>query len=209
MYPDTDSPYLPVTGERIERIRSLMPEPPWVREARYEALGLPEDVIRLLAVSPKASLFERLTGELGLPPMLAATTLTRTFKALKRGGLEVERIPEGRLLELFSALKAGSFFREGMADVLSLLAEEPELEPLDALSRLGLRPLSREELEALLDAAVTEHGEAPMHNPEKRHHFLMGIVMRKAGGRCAGREVAEALARRLGGREVITSSESL
>ncbi len=209
MYPDTDSPYLPISETRIEGIRSLLPEAPWVREERYRALGLPEDVICPLAISPRARLFERLTGEFGVSPMLVATTLTRTLKTLRRKGLEVGAISEGRLLELFSELKAGSFFKEAIPEVLAALAEKPDLTASGALSALGLKPLGRDELEALVDATVRLHGESPMHNPEKRHHLLMGLIMKKCRGRCAGRDVAKVLAQRLRSLKALTSSESL
>ncbi len=43
MYPDTDSPPQRITRERVEALQAPLPEPPWVREERYAAAGVPHD----------------------------------------------------------------------------------------------------------------------------------------------------------------------
>jgi Glu-tRNA(Gln) amidotransferase subunit E-like FAD-binding protein len=39
MYPDTDSLPTRVTRERVRRLRSTLPQAPWIREERYRAAG--------------------------------------------------------------------------------------------------------------------------------------------------------------------------
>ena len=60
MYPDTDHPPVKFTNDRVERIRSQLPEPTYAIEERFKKQGLPEDTIKDLALSKHIGLIDSL-----------------------------------------------------------------------------------------------------------------------------------------------------
>jgi glutamyl-tRNA(Gln) amidotransferase subunit E len=60
MYPDTDTPPIPIADALVAEVRSIRPETPWQREARYHELGLDARTATQLARSWWADLFDEL-----------------------------------------------------------------------------------------------------------------------------------------------------
>ena len=191
MYPDTDLPLIPVEEERIARIEAALPEPPWEREARYRAWGLPPDVIEALAFSTRGNLLDRIVEETGVPPLLAGITLVHDWKALTAGGADLTTCGDEQWMDLFRAYRDGRFGREAIPRLLERLAGSPGLTADAALNGAGLSPLTDEEMRETIDEVIASQGEAPMHNPadENRVAYLMGFVMKRVRGRREGREV--------------------
>ncbi len=107
------------------------------------------------------------------------------------------------MMELFELFARGGLVKEAIPLVLKRLAENPELEPEEAVKQLGLTPLSLEEArEAVrrilnrMESLIKERGEAAF-GP------AMGAVMRELRGRVDGallsRIVREELAKMVGG----------
>jgi len=68
MYPETDIPPIPVTAERLERLRSQLPERPEELEARLaRSHGLPLEVVRQLVYGDLVERFEALAARDTLP----------------------------------------------------------------------------------------------------------------------------------------------
>jgi len=199
MYPDTDLPLIPVEEERIARIEAALPEPPWEREARYRAWGLPPDVIEALAFSTRGNLLDRIVEETGVSPLLAGITLVHDWKALAAGGggegagggADLTTCGDEQWVDLFRAYRDGRFGREAIPSLLERLAGSPGLTADAALNGAGLSPLTDEEMWETIDEVIASHGKAPMHNPadENRVAYLMGFVMKRVRGRREGREI--------------------
>ncbi len=65
MYPDTDTPPLPIADTVVAEVRDQLPETPWSREARYAESGLGFSEARRLARAEWADLFDALEPESG------------------------------------------------------------------------------------------------------------------------------------------------
>ncbi len=65
MYPDTDTPPLPIADALVAEVRDGMRETPWDRMSRYQALGLDDEAAHRLAGAPWADLFDALDPEAG------------------------------------------------------------------------------------------------------------------------------------------------
>ena len=48
MYPDTDSPPQRILRERVSQLAAGLPEPPWLREARFRQAGVPRHTVHYL-----------------------------------------------------------------------------------------------------------------------------------------------------------------
>jgi glutamyl-tRNA(Gln) amidotransferase subunit E len=85
MYPDTDTPPLPIADETVERIRARLPESPWLRQARYERLGLAASAASRLADSGWADLFDAVGPATGIPAQRLAEALEQRRPAPDSG----------------------------------------------------------------------------------------------------------------------------
>jgi glutamyl-tRNA(Gln) amidotransferase subunit E len=184
MYPDTDLPPKQVTEERLERIRRGIPVPIWTREAWYREIGLPADVVEPLAVSRQAGLFEILVKDWKLDPVAAAVALVQFRKRLKKKGLDAGAVGEEAFRRIFALYRDGKISRDG---VLSLMEKAARGEPLPEPGQA--RPATEEEVYAQVQASEAALREMKIHNPEKKAHVLMGLVMTALRGRVEGAAV--------------------
>jgi glutamyl-tRNA(Gln) amidotransferase subunit E len=197
---------MPLSSERFEKIRSTLPEPVWDRQARLETLGLPPDVISKLVISPRAPLFDRLVREINVRPMLAGEVLTRHATALRRKGFDLGALTDEEIAEVLRLYQQAELAREGIVPVLQALSRSGPMGESDsavervraAMQELGLRAISWEELKTAVARAMREFDPSAMHNPDKKHDYLMGVLMKQLRGRAEGRRIAEHLDAELG-----------
>jgi Glu-tRNA(Gln) amidotransferase subunit E-like FAD-binding protein len=199
MYPDTDSPPTRVTRPRVERLRAALPERPWEREARYAAVGVPEDTAHYLVRRGGARLVDRAVGEGGAELRFAAFFFGERVKGLRRSGVAVDAIPDPLWLELFRAFAARPALREAWAAIVTRLAGQPR-EPLDqALEALGLETAPgawREVVPRWLEAAEREAYDG---RPGRILRHATGRVCDALRGRVPAREVVAAVHAAAGG----------
>lgn len=203
MYPDTDLPPLAITQDRLERIQARLPELVWEREARYRGLRLPPDVVLPLCISPRNTLFDRLVGELQLDATFAAVVLVQQFKAWRRAGKPVDRLPDEELFEVFRLHAAGKLTREGVLAALEHLLDLPPTgrggtaRVAHVVAEYKLTPLSPAQLEQALEKALAGLEEARFRTAAQKCRFLCGQLQRQFAGRIDGRKLAEVVHARL------------
>ena len=212
MYPDTDLPPLALTAERVENARSRLPEPPWSRESRYKTYGLPDDVMDPLSFSSRASLFDRLIDDVDVEPLFAGVFLTQHAKALAGRGLFLDRLSDEEIVSVFELYKRGGISREGILEVTRFVLERRNnsssrdgdgnddcgITVDTAVEELGLTPVSKTGVVDMVDE-LTVSGDLPsgLDTGDKKHRYLMGVLMKQLRGRVAGRLVAELLSEKL------------
>jgi len=91
MYPDTDTPPIAVTPERVAALRQRLPQPTWERVARARAAGVPVGLAGLVAVSPRWPVFVKALDE-GVRGTLAASLLVEEARCLERRGVSLDRV---------------------------------------------------------------------------------------------------------------------
>jgi len=181
MYPDTDLPPKKVTEERLARIKRSLPTPIWTRESWYAELHVPDDVVRPLAMSPLAGLFDWLVKEWKIDPTLASVAIVQFAKRIKRESGDSSNLSEERYRNVFAMYKDGKISREGIYMALK--------DGADSLWDAPPNP-SDAEVEARLQHALARMSHLNIHNPEKKDHILMGLVMGELRGRVAGASMA-------------------
>ena len=203
MYPDTDLPPRAIDPERLHRIRERLPAYVWDREAEFREMGLPEDTIVPLCLSPRLSLFTSLTNALRIDSTLAAVALCQWLKALRREGLEPEHLPDRRIYEVFEAYGQGRIAREGIGRVLrSLAAQAPEERSAerrlpDVLASLNLGPVSDQELQRRVGEVLRRTRNLRFGTAPREHRALMGMLMKSLRGCVDGRKLAGVLSEAL------------
>jgi glutamyl-tRNA(Gln) amidotransferase subunit E len=125
MYPDTDHPPLRLTKERVEAIRSRLPEPTYAVEERFRKYGLPEDAIGDLAISNRIPLVDRLAREKA-DMRVVGRLVGQASRSLARQGMDTARIPDDALAMLVAACGEGKVKSKHYEKLLRQLAEGPE-----------------------------------------------------------------------------------
>ncbi len=141
MYPDTDTPPLPVRDGAVERIRLALPERPWEREDRYRRMGVEASTAQRLAAQPWADLFDRVTqavarDQLGPLAGRLARAMTKRVPCHRRRG---RALPDAAALgAVVQAMLEGRVRHEALDRLLDALAE-PGAAAADLLDRFGVR----------------------------------------------------------------------
>jgi glutamyl-tRNA(Gln) amidotransferase subunit E len=183
MYPDTDTPPLPIRDSTIAEVRDGLPETPWARQSRYEELGLDRGLAQRLAVAPWADLFDRLDPKAGVPARRLATTLEKRhpFYARRNGDHPPPSVE--RLAPVVRALEQGDFRPEAFERALDNAVRRPDVAIPSLLAAYRGQPDDEARLEAeVADAA----GRSRLLEGKPRDavmRWAMGEVMPRFLGR--------------------------
>jgi len=198
MYPETDVPPIPITAEHIRRLKENLPELPEQRiERLIKEYGINKKLARQLQDSEYGDLFETVVKEAKVSPMLVAATLTETFKALKRDGIEVNKLQDDQIIEVFKLISSGKTSKEALPEIVKWLSTHEEASPMDAVKSLGLGMLSKDELIKIIEEAISQNEDFISEKGERAFGFLMGLIMRKYRGKVNAEEVSRLIREKL------------
>jgi glutamyl-tRNA(Gln) amidotransferase subunit E len=188
MYPDTDLPPLPITRQRLERLKASIPTPYWERERRYREMGIPGDLIFPLSISPFAELFDKATTKWHIRPTLAAVILIHLPLRIRTCIRQAPEFTQATMQEILLAVRDGALAKEGIFPVLLRVATGTPF------SRNALPPpCTAAELGSVREECASRIAAVRLHHPDLEKTVLMGEVMRRVRGRIDGGEVARAI----------------
>jgi len=200
MYPETDVPPIQVSKEYLKALRSRLPElPERKRERLMKEYELNAKLAGQILDSEYALLFEEIALDSGVSPTTIAAILTETMKALRRDGVEINKVRDEQIKGVFSFVGAGKTAKEAVPDILIWLSEH-EGESVDAaIESLGLTMLSEVEITKVVDDLLVDNEQLVKERGKAAFGMLMGLVMRKVRGKADAELVNEVLRRRLEG----------
>ena len=194
MYPETDVPPIAVDASRLERVERSLPELPEARRRRLqEQYGLSAEILRQLDRSGILAEFESLVSR-GHPPIVVARLLNQDLPQALEGLTEGSHAEptEDQLDAVLSAVRTGTFAKEGIAKVLAeWLRGAGNLD--EAVARAGVGGLTPAALEALAERVVRDNMSLVHARGDDAFSGLMGERMSEVRGRRDGKEVAAAL----------------
>ncbi len=198
MYPDTDTPPLPIPDGWVAEIRAELAERIWDREDRYRALGLDPTAAQQLAPAPWAELFDAIEPAEGAPARLLAATLAKRVPFLRRKSGAALPGPE-RLVPLQRAVEGDEIRPEGFERGFDRLLAEPESSVEVILEQLRPGPDDERELEERIATAAffakRKMADAP---PDKVVRWMLGQVLPPMLGKLDPALVRERIERGLG-----------
>ena len=194
MYPETDVPPIQISRDYIEKLKAKLPELP---EQKLERLmkdyGLNRKLANQVLDSEYSELFEEIIKETNVTPTLIAATLTETMKALKRDGVEVWKVSDEKLIELFKFVGAGKLAKEAIPEVITWLSKHEDESVKNAIKSLGLFMLSEGEIKRIVKETVEKNMEIVKQRGREAFGPLMGIIMREYRGRIDAKKVSRLL----------------
>jgi glutamyl-tRNA(Gln) amidotransferase subunit E len=198
MYPETDIPPTQVTEDYVKKIGLRLPELP---EQKFERLmkeyKLNQKLVRHILDSDYSELFEIIVKESDVSATIVAAFLTETLKALRRDGIEVDKVSENQMREIFRSINAGELMKEAIPEVVAWLSKNEGRSVQDAIVGLGLRTMSDEELRAFVQKVIAENKNLVQKRGEGSFSVLMGIIMKDVRGKVDTAQVSIVLKERL------------
>lgn len=193
MYPETDIPPLEVTEELLREAEKIKPASPQEKmQELVKKYSLSIDLARQLIRSHYLDLFEELASKYtNVQPSIVASMLTSVLRALRREGIEVERIPEKAFEEITAAISEGKISKDVIPEILAEIASKPNTSPTEVVKKYYSPLITESELEELIDSAIAELRKEIEEKGERALNKVMGLVMPKLRGKVDGRRVAE------------------
>ena len=142
-----------------------------------------------VAVSCWAGLFETLVKDWRIEPVAAAVALVQFPKRLRRKGLDATALTEETLRRVFALFRDRRISRDG---VFALMAQAARREPLPGIGEI--HPATEEEIYAQVAESNAVLRRTKLHDPAKKAHVLMGLVMTALRGRVEGAAIRERVA---------------
>ncbi len=194
MYPETDIPPLPISEERVEMLRALIPKP-WCEKVKEYAskYGLSAKLAAQICDSEYLPLFEQILEETRIQPSYVAATLTETLVSLSRLGFKTENLSDKTIKEVFTLVERKEASKEGVPAILEKILKGEAKSPKEAAEQLGLTPLSEEEVKRKVKELVEKNKQLIRSRGQGAFSALMGELMRELRGRVDGKKLSTLL----------------
>jgi aspartyl-tRNA(Asn)/glutamyl-tRNA(Gln) amidotransferase subunit B len=204
-FPDPDLPPVIVDAARIADIRSTMPELPEARRRRFvDAHALPEYDAGQLTQSRGLSDYFEAAVAAGAPPKLAGNWIMGELaRKLKETDADITASPvtPERLAGLIALVEKGTISGSMAKDVFGKMYATDRtaaaIVEADGLSQID----DESQIVALVDDVLAKHADAVAQfraGKASTFGFLVGQVMKAAGGKANPKRVNELLKRALG-----------
>jgi glutamyl-tRNA(Gln) amidotransferase subunit E len=198
MYPETDIPPSLITTELLEKVHSNLPEPANKKRKRLmKNYGLNEKLTNQIIDSSYGLVFEVIMKKGWVSATTLAAFLTETLKSLKRDGVAVENVSDEQIKEIFRGVGEELLVKEAVADVFTWLSQHGDKTLQDALDGLGLKMLTKAEIEKLIDRVIADNKQSVERMGSKAFGLIMGLVMKEARGKADPATVGKLLKERL------------
>jgi glutamyl-tRNA(Gln) amidotransferase subunit E len=198
MYPETDIPPIQITEGYLKHVRACLPELPEQKLQRLmREYGLNQKLAKQIMDSEYAEVFEAVAKESKVSPTTVAVFLTETLKALKRDGVQVEKISEKQIREIFKSLSLSEITKEALPEIVAWLAKNEGKSLKEAVESLGLKTLSKEELEKIINKVIDSNKDLIEKNKVKAFGPLMGMVMKEVRGKADAELVSSLIKKKL------------
>ena len=195
MYPETDVP-------PVEPDPSEIDEPELLTEKveRYQdEFDLDSGLAEQVAYGRRMPLFEEAVDG-GIDPTFAASVLESTVIELRRDDVPVENIADAHFLAVFDLVADDELAKEGVNDVLTVLAEQPELTAEDAIEEAGLGGVDDDEVREIIAGVVERNADQVAEEGMGAFSGLMGECMAELRGKADGDTVSDVLREEIGKR---------
>jgi glutamyl-tRNA(Gln) amidotransferase subunit E len=198
MYPETDIPPIQITEEYIKKISSQLPEMPDQKRGRLmKEYKLNQKLARQVLDSEYSELFESIVKQRKVSPTTVAAFLTETLKALKRDGVQVDKVSGNQIREIFNEISAGELTKEAIPDVTIWLSSHENKSVREAIKSLGLKTISENELKAFVEKVIEDNRSLIRERGENSFGVFMGIIMKELRGRVDVALVSRVLRKKL------------
>ena len=195
MYPETDVPPVAPDASAVET-----PELLTEKVQRYASEhGLDAGLAEQVAFGRRWETFEAAV-DAGTDPTLAADTVEPRVTELRRDDVPVEALTERHFLETLALVRDGEIAKEGVGEVLAVLAETPGMDAAAAAEQAGLAGVDQQEVRETVAEVVERNADQVDQQGMGAFSALMGECMGALRGKADGELVSDLLREEIGKR---------
>ncbi len=198
MYPDTDSPPIPLEDAYIEELKKRIPAEVSERYRQMKKWGIPEDTYFYILSNNLYPLIERIVEELGYNPRFVGTFLGHTLKHQQGQKKMHPDFTFEKIHGLFSFLHKNNLHENLAKVMLPMVYEYPKMDFESILTSIKFKKRSKEELSAPVNYLLEKFREIRISpNEEVTVHWIMGQLHKQALGNISLSELRELIEERL------------
>jgi glutamyl-tRNA(Gln) amidotransferase subunit E len=159
--------------------------------------GLNQKLAKQILDSEYSELFETIIKESDVSPITVTAFLTETLRALKRDGIQVNNVSEKQIREIFKHVSTGELTKEAIPEVVGWLSKHEGKNIQEAVTSLGLKILSEEELMKIVGSIVENNKKIVEERGMEAFDPLMSLVMKEVRGKANPALVSELIRKKL------------
>jgi len=183
MYPDTDSPPIPLDDEYIESIKKRLPMDVSNRYAQMKKWGIPSDAFPYLLRNNLVILLEKITDELGISPKFAGTLMAHTFKHIEGQYPSNLDFSHEKIYELLKFLKGKGIDLALAKIMLPIICQNSRMDFEAGLVSLEFKKTPEPEiLEKVSHLIKVAYRSGISEETEIRIRWIMGQINKTARG---------------------------
>jgi len=190
MYPETDIPPIPITENRLQSLRNSVPKS-WdtVVSGLSTNYGLNKVLAEKVFDSERQAVFEKIASTTTVAATYVASTLTESLVGLERQGLDTTKLPDDKIWLTFKKVGEGEIAKESVIPIFEQIIKKEVSDVDEAVSKLGLKTISDEQLNEILDKIVKDKAEIIAEKGYAAISILMGEAMNVLRGKVDGQKV--------------------
>lgn len=199
MYPDTDSPPIPLQEEYIEMLRKRIPRDVAERFAQLKKWDIPEDTYTYIMKRNLVSVIEELV-ELGVPSRFAGTFLGHKLKRIE-GIIEKHKdFTYKRVVDIFKFLKKENLEFSLAGSILPTAYQHPNMDFNSVLTSIGFKRRTKEEITAPIDYLIEKFREIKISKIDSTNievNWVMGQLNKQALGNMSLNDLRKSIENKL------------
>ncbi len=199
MYPDTDSPPIPIQDEYIESLRKNLPPDIDKRFSQLKDWNIPSDTYNFILKRNLVPIIEQLV-EIGTSGKFAGTFLGHKLKHID-GTIEKHKdFSYKKIVEIFKFLKKESLEFALATYMLPVIFQYPNMDMNSVLTSIGFKRRSKEELTAPIDYLIEKFKEIKTSKLDSKQiiiAWVMGQLHRQAMGNINLKELRKIIEKKL------------
>ncbi|MGM0565238.1 MAG: Glu-tRNA(Gln) amidotransferase subunit GatE [Bacteroidota bacterium] len=182
MYPDTDSPPIPLTDEYIEERRKYIPEDIINRYEQLKKWNVPEDTYHFLFSKNLYPLLKEI-HDLGYNPVFAGTLLGHRLKWIEGHLARGKGFDHGTIKNLLKFIKKEKLDKAIAYDMLPVVYQHPQMEFEGVLTSIGYQKLNKKDILSRIPYLQKSFRKTAIKNtPENEAHWITGQLRKAATG---------------------------
>ena len=199
MYPDTDSPPIPITEERIKRLGENLPEDISERYLKLQAWKIPEDTYTFIFRKNLFPLIERIIGELGTNPVFIGTFMGQTMKHVEGHFKPSAAFSYNVIFSLFKFLKDEDIDVELAKNMIAEVYEHPKMEFDSVLTTIKFKRYPKADILAKIPFLKEKFEKIKISDkPQDAINWAMGQLRNSAVGNISMKELVKEVEKGMG-----------
>ncbi len=200
MYPDTDSPPIPLTEERIEKLRKNLPDDVINRYQKMKDWGIPEDAYAFIFTKNLYPVIERIVKELKVDPVFAGTFVGHTMKYVEGHHKPTTKFSYDVIYHLFAFLKAEKLDYELAKNMIAEVYEHPKMEFESVLTTIKFKRYPKTDILAKIPFLKEKFAKIRISKkPQDAVNWAMGQLRNSAVGNISMRELVKEVEKEMAG----------